>query len=197
MNTNDFELENMRQQMTMLKNKLNEQEIVNDRLIRHSMKNTAGNINRTYIWLIVLAIVLVPYGYWAFVKLSNFSVAFWIGSSIFMLVCAGATLYNKRNLSDTNLMTNNLVDVRRRMARAKKFDSDWLFFGIPALILWLAWFFYEAYKVNGSLFGHPMFWGGCFGGIIGAIIGFSIHFKTQRQYQGIIDQIEDLTTENN
>ena len=29
-----------------------------------------------------------------------------------------------------------------------------------------------------------------------AIIGFSIHFKTQRQYQEIIDQIEDLTAEN-
>ena len=29
-----------------------------------------------------------------------------------------------------------------------------------------------------------------------SIIGFSIHFKTQRQYQEIIDQIEDLTAEN-
>ncbi len=25
--------------------------------------------------------------------------------------------------------------------------------------------------------------------------GFSIHFKTQRQYQAIIDQIEDITSE--
>ena len=34
---NDFELENMRQQMQTLKNKLNKQEIVNDRLMRRSM----------------------------------------------------------------------------------------------------------------------------------------------------------------
>ena len=40
------------------------------------------------------------------------------------------------------------------------------------------------------------FWGGCIGGIIGAIIGFVVHFKTQRQYQDIIDQIEDITAEN-
>ena len=40
-----FELENMRQQMNTLKKKLDQQEIVNDRLIRRSMKNTAGNIN--------------------------------------------------------------------------------------------------------------------------------------------------------
>ena len=192
---NDFELENMRQQMTMLKNKLNQQEIVNDRLIRHSMKNTASNINRTYIWLIVLSVLMVPYGYWAFVVLSHFSIAFWIGTSIFMLVCGAATYYNKRNVSDTNLMTNNLVDVGRHMARGKKFDADWLFYGIPGSVLWLAWFFYEVYKQNHDLFSHPMFWAGCVGGTIGAFVGFSIHFKTQRQYQDIIDQIEDLTQE--
>ena len=196
MTNNDFELENMREQLSTLKNKLNKQEIVNDHFIRHSMKRTAGNINRTYIWLIILSVVIVPYGYWVFVVLSNFSVAFWIATSIFMLVCGGATYYNKRNLTDSNLMTNNLIEVGRRMARAKKFDADWLFFGIPALILWLAWFFYEVYKQNHDLLMHPLFWAGCVGGIIGAIIGFSIHFKTQRQYQEIIDQIEDLTAEN-
>ena len=193
MTNNDFELENMREQLSTLKNKLNKQEIVNDHFIRHSMKSTAGNINRTYIWLIILSVVMVPYGYWVFVVLSNFSVAFWIATSIFMLVCGGATYYNKRNLTDSNLMTNNLIEVGRRMARAKKFDADWLFFGIPALILWLAWFFYEVYKQNHDLLMHPLFWAGCVGGIIGTIIGFSIHFKTQRQYQEIIDQIEDLT----
>ena len=186
----------MREQLSTLKNKLNKQEIVNDHFIRHSMKSTAGNINRTYIWLIILSVVMVPYGYWVFVVLSNFSVAFWIATSIFMLVCGGATYYNKRNLTDSNLMTNNLIEVGRRMARAKKFDADWLFYGIPGIILWLAWFFYEVYKQNHDLLMHPLFWAGCVGGIIGAIIGFSIHFKTQRQYQEIIDQIEDLTAEN-
>ena len=196
MTNENFELENMRQQMQTLKKKLDQQEIVNDRLIRHSMKNTAGNIKRTYFWLIFLSVLMVPYGYWVFVMLSNFSIAFWIATSIYMLVCAAATYYNKRNLSDSNLMTNNLMEVGRRMARAKKFDADWLIIGIPGVILWLAWFFYEVYKQNHDLLMHPLFWAGCIGGVIGAIIGFSIHFKTQRQYQEIIDQIEDLTAED-
>ena len=183
----------MRQQMQTLKNKLDQQEIVNDRLIRHSMKSTAGNIKRTYFWLIFLSVLMVPYSYWVFVMLSNFSIAFWIATSIFMLVCGGATYYNKRNLSDSNLMNNNLIEVGRCMARAKKFDADWLFFGIPGVILWLAWFAYEVYKQNHDLLMHPLFWSGCIGGAIGAIIGLSIHFKTQHQYQEIIDQIEDLT----
>lgn len=191
----DTQLEEMRQQMLTLKKKLEKQEIINDRLIRRSMKNTAGNIRRTYLITIAVSILMVPYGYWAFVTLSHFSVAFWIGTSIFMLVCGGATLYNRRNLSDARLMTNNLIDVRRRMACAKKFDSDWLFFSTPAVILWLSWFMYEVYKQNHDLLSHPLFWAGCIGGTIGVIVGLSIHFKTQRQYQKIISQIEDFTSE--
>ena len=196
MTNENFELENMRQQMETLKKKLDQQEIVNDRFIRHSMEKTASNISRRYNIIMVLGILMVPYFYWVFIKQCGFSMTFWIASSVFMLVCVGATYYNSRNLNDSNMMTNNLIEVGRRMARAKKFDADWLFFGIPALILWLAWFFYEVYKQNHDLLMHPLFWAGCVGGIIGAIIGFSIHFKTQRQYQEIIDQIEDITAEN-
>ena len=52
--TNDFELENMRQQMETLKKKLDQQEIVNDRFIRHSMKKTAGNISRRYYFIMAV-----------------------------------------------------------------------------------------------------------------------------------------------
>ena len=194
MNEN-FDFENMRQQMTTLKNKLNQQEIVNDRLIRRSMKDTAGNINRRYTIVMVLGLFMIPYTYWVFIKLSGFTVAFWLFTCVFMLICVGATYYNSRNISDSNLMTNNLLDVRRSMARAKKFDANWLFFGIPGIIIFMGWFMYETYQTQGGGIDNPFFWGGCFGGIIGAIIGFMMHFKTQRQYQDIIDQIEDLTKE--
>ena len=195
MNNENFELENMRQQMETLKKKLDQQEIVNDRLIRHSMKKTAGNISRRYYFIMVLCLLMIPYSYWAFVVLSGFSIPFWIFTCIVMMVCLGGTYYNSRNLSDSNMMTNNLVDVRRRMASAKKFDANWLFIGIPLIIIFLGWFMYEAYKIHEGAISNGLFWGGCVGGILGAIWGFSLHFKTQRQYQEILDQIEDLTKE--
>ena len=195
MNEN-FELENMRQQMNTLKKKLEQQEIVNDGLMRRSMKNTAGKINRRYTIAMIAGLFMIPYSYWVFIKLSGFSVAFWIFTCVFMLICVGATYYNSRNISDSNLMTNNLLDVRRHMARAKKFDANWLFFGVPGILLFMGWFMYETYQVQGGGIDNPFFWGGCIGGIIGAIIGFMVHFKTQRQYQDIIDQIEDLTAED-
>ena len=194
MNEN-FNLEEMRQQMTTLKNKLNQQEIVNDRLIRRSMRNEVNNINRRYNIIMAIGILMVPYGYWCFVKLVGLSIFFWIATSIFMLICAGATFYNSRKISDPGLMSHSLVEARKKVASAKKFESNWLLFGIPAVILWMGWFFYEIYQIQGGDFYNGFFLGGCIGGIIGAIIGIKIHLKTQRQYQDVIDQIEDLTAE--
>ena len=194
MNNNDFELENMRQQMTTLKNKLNQQEIVNERLMRRSMRNEVNTITRHYNIIMILGILMVPYFYWVFVKLTGFSMAFWIGSSIFMLICVGATFYNSRKINDPAMMSNSLVEARQKVASAKKFDADWLKFGIPAVILWFVWFVYEIYLQDHD-FANGLFWGGCVSGIIGAIAGFKYHVKTQRQYQEIIDQIEDLTSE--
>ena len=193
MNNNDFDLENMRQQMTTLKNKLNKQEIVNDRLMRRSMKNEVNTITRRYYIIMALGLFMIPYGYWCFVKLCGLSLFFWIVTSIFMLICAGATYYTLRKINDPDMMNRNLVEARKRVASAKKFEANWLFFGIPAVVLWMSWFLYETYQLHGGAVSNGLFWGGCIGGIIGAICGLSLNFKTQRQYQEIIDQIEDLT----
>ena len=189
MNNENFELEDMREQMSTLKKKLNQQEIVNEHLVRRSMKKEVNTITRRYNIVMVLSVLMVPYFYWVFVKLSGFSMAFWIGSSIFMLICGGATFYNTHKISDPDMMSHSLVKARKKVASAKKFDVDWLKFGIPAVILWFGWFTYEVYLQDNDL-ANGLFWGGCVGGVIGAIVGFKIHFKTQRQYQDIIDQIE-------
>ena len=196
MNNEKFEFEEMQQQMATLKNKLNQQEIVNDRLVRRSMRNEVNTITRRYYIIMAIGLFMVPYGYWCFVKLCGLSLLFWIVTSIFMLVCVGATFYTNRKINDPNLMNRNLVEARKKVASAKKFEANWLFFGIPAVVLWLSWFLYEVYQLHGGALTNGIFWGGCIGGIIGAICGLSLNFKTQRQFQDIIDQIEDLTADD-
>ena len=192
---NDMELESMRQQLDTLKEKLNQQDILNDHIIRRSMKKDVNNITRHYYIIIAIGLLMVPYGYWCFVKLCGLSYFFWIVTSIFMLICVGATFYNSRKISDPELMSHSLV-ARKKVASAKKFESNWLLFGIPAVILWISWFFYEIYQIQGGDFNNGFFWGGCVGGIIGAVCGIKMHFKTQRQYQEVIDQIEEIVAEN-
>ncbi len=191
----DSQLEDMRQQMATLKQKLDRQEIINDRVMRKSMKKNVSSISRRYYVLMAVGIFMIPYSYWAFVKLTGLSIAFWIATCIFMLICTAFTYYNSQDIRDSHLMENELIDVRRKVARAKKLDAQWLLIGIPMIIVWLTWFFYEVSILNGSMMFNGLFWGGAISSIIGAVVGFKIHFKTQRQYQEIIDQIENLTQE--
>ena len=191
-NANDMELEAMRQQMETLKKKLDQQEIVNDRIIRNSMRNTANNIKRRYYAIMALTLLMIPYTYMVFILNQGLSMTFWIATSILMLLCAGATYYNSLNVSNTNMMNRNLIEVGQNMARAKKFDANWLFFGIPAAIAWLGWLTWELCQQDSEA-ARYMIYGTICGAVLGVILGFRMHSKTQTQYQEIIDQIEDIT----
>jgi hypothetical protein len=129
-----------------------------------------------------------------FVERLGISLAFWIATAVFMLVCCGATYYNSLNVNIHNAMGRNLIEVSNRMARAKKFDANWLFFGIPAVIVWLGWLTWEFYQLDAET-AHYMFYGIVCGGIFGSIAGFRMHNKTQEQYQEIIDAIEEITAD--
>ena len=193
-NMNETQFEDMRQQMNTLKKKLDEQEIVNDRIMRRSMKQEANNITRRYYVIMALCILMIPYTYMVFILSLGLSLSFWIGTTIFMLVCAGATYYNCQNVVNANIMSRNLVEVGQKMARAKKFDVNWLFVGIPAVIVWLAWLVWELYQQDAETARYCLY--GVIGGAaIGSIAGIKIHTRTLQQYQDIIDQIEELTAD--
>ena len=188
---NDMQFEDMRQQMNTLKKKLQQQEIVNDRIIRQSVKRTASNIKNRYYVIMGLCLLMIPYTYMVFIMSMGLSLTFWIGTAVFMLICGVATYYNCQNVTTSNMMSKNLIEVSQNMARAKKFDVNWLYFGIPAVIAWLGWLSWELYQKD-AFSARYMIYGTICGAVIGAICGCKMHFKTQRQYQEIIDQIADL-----
>lgn len=189
----DTQFEEMRKQMEMLKSKLDKQEIVNEKILRKSMKKNMNNITRRYTILMVLALLMIPYAYYVFVNMMGYSIGFWIATVVFMLISCGFTVWNGRDLYTGNLMEKNLLEVRQKMALAKKRDNQWMLFGFPMLILWLAYFVYEVYQKGGAEEVHTLLMASAFGGAVGLILGLTIHFKTQREYQEIIDQIEEMT----
>ena len=185
------EFEDMREQMNILKMKLQEQAIVNERVLRHSMKRSMTGINRRYTFVSILCLLMIPYSYWAFVELSGMSFYFWIATCVLMLICFGYTLYNGRHLS-SRLFEKDLVEARTKVAEAKKLDHDWLKIGIPLAVLWLAFFAYEQYRLyNGGDW--KILVASCIiGAVVGAAIGLKMHFRIQDDYEQIIGDLEDL-----
>ena len=186
----DYELDEMRQQMAILKDKLENQTIVNDRFIRRSIKRGVNTINRRYLVIGIIALAMIPYGYWAFVMIGGLSVALWLASCLMMLIVVGFMIYNSRDMRDNALMNGNLLDVKRKVTQAQKRDANWLWFGIPMALAWGAWAVYEmSQKMGDNEYIVPC----CIVGVlVGALIGLKVHFKTQRRFNEIIEQIEDL-----
>ena len=186
------EFEDMRQQMNILKEKLQRQDIVNENVMRRIMKRNVTGISRRYTFISILCILMIPYSYWAFVKLSGMSIFFWAATSVFMLLCLGYTIYNGRHLN-SHLVEKDLVKARSEVANAKKLDRDWLKIGIPIAILWLGYLGYELSKLGlgDNLIPTIIILVVC--ALLGAAIGLKIHFKNQEEYEEIIDEIDDFT----
>ena len=194
---NNSQLDDMLCQMEVLRKKLEQQQIVNDHLMHRSMKRNVSFLKRQCYTSVLICVLMVPCSYLSFVEIAGLSLVFWIATSVFMLACAATAFYNGRDVCDDNLMEYELVEVSHKMAQAKKFHSQCLLRTLPVLFLWIAWYGYEIYQKSGGN-DSDMFafaFGGTLGGIIGGIFGFRLHMKIQRQYQEIIDQIEDLTKE--
>ena len=192
----DFELDEMRQQMAILKNKLDNQTIVNDRLIRRAVKNSVSTINKRYLVISIIAFAIIPYGYWAFVKLNGLSIPLWIAMSVLMLAVIGFCIYNGHEMRKNDFVSDNLLDTKRKTLKAQKRDAMWPYFGIPVAIGWAAWVGWEmTQKLEGDFLKYFIPWF-----IIcvtaGALIGLKVHFKTQRHFRDILEQIEDVEDEN-
>ena len=115
----DTQFEEMRQQLTILKEKLNQQEIINDRLLRQSMRRNVTDINRRYLIISILCLFMIPYGYWAFVYLNGMSIGFWAASSVVMLIAFIYTFFNGKDLRSQHLLSANLLEAYQTVARAK------------------------------------------------------------------------------
>ncbi|MBP5562313.1 MAG: hypothetical protein J6X70_11050 [Muribaculaceae bacterium] len=191
----DYELDNMRQQMAILQEKLDKQTIVTDRIMRNAIRKSMGSISKRYLMVIILAIIMIPYSYWAFVMLSGMSMALWIATSLLMVACAIFTYYNGKSLRDSELLEANLLESKKRVARSKKRDNIWLYFSLPIMLLWTAWVAWElAEKLGNTRIAIITI---AIGFVVGLLLGLKIHLRNQRNYREILNQIEDLenTTE--
>ena len=190
----DKDFEEMRQQMNILKEKLQQQEIVNEKVFRRSTRKSLKGINRRYTFVSILCILMVPYSYWAFVKLTGMSIWLWLATCILMLIAFVYTQYTGRFIS-SRVFEKDLVQARAKVAKAKKLDHDWLKIGIPLIVLWLAYFGYEMYKVIGGEDGIYIVVMCVVCALLGGAVGLKVHFKNQDNYEQVIEEIDDFTKE--
>lgn len=192
MNDN-FELENMRQQMDLLKQKLAQQEIVNDALIRQSVKKNTSYVNRNYRLLFILDIISIPLCYLIFCNYMHQPVWLWLYITVGLLYDAWHRCRIFRLIGDSHLYEQSLLEVRKKVLKVKKYERIFNIISYPLLFLWFVLFFYNAYLIAHypSVF-HTVI---CFifAVVLGFGLGYSFDRKVTKHYQEILQQIEDVT----
>lgn len=132
------ELQELREQFNLINEKLEKQVIVNEALIKESMKKKLSYINRTYkmyVWALVITTPLLI----ALLALHKASLGLWIFIVVTLLVefFLNSRLYRKLNTKD--LMSLGHVEAVERVAVFKKnYKKITIAMLVPAMVLFVS-----------------------------------------------------------
>ena len=190
------ELQDMREQMALLKETLKNEQIINDRLIRESMRQKVSSIHRR-AWIVgICALYVCTFGIWSF---HNMGFTWWFNGAtvLLMIYSMFETIRIHRRFDKGMVMTD---DLRTAAHAARQLKQDYirsLHIGLALVFLWIIWLGVEV------IFGHTIYADSSLGvriallasmlvgGVIGGIIGYAIHKKVLRLCDDIIRQVEE------
>lgn len=185
------ELEEMRSQISILKQQLEKQNIINDTHIRNSMKSKANDLHKTIRGTVgggIFALIYCP----IYFHFMGCSLPFVIVTTIVLAVCLALTIRQNVVLGRMDFSQGNLVETAEALGSVRKHYIRWTRLAAPAIIIpWYAWCMYEFIRLDNPG-GIVLLVCATVGGIIGGMIGFSINRKVVRQANEILAQIEEL-----
>lgn len=195
------EMEQMREQMQMLHNKLEKQEIVNDQLVKKSVKSEMSWIKKfVYLEFLMLPVIgLVWYGIKMMFDLS------WLNFAILMVMSTVDVIWDYRvNIASLDLdkvEKNSLSDTLQKLVKMKQMRTKSFLIMMPLCALWLVWTGVEMWMVLGSFDNDSLQMAAVNGGFVGLIIGIPIglyaairlYRKMQHTNEELIAQIEEYS----
>lgn len=196
METNDIkfnnEIEQMREQLDIMKRKLARQEIINDNLICQAMSRRMSWIKK-FVWLeafLIVPIVIVMYALFMYV----FNLPLWL-YVVIVAACIVDTYADYRiNRTDpSDWIAENLVDTGRKLVKMKRQRMISFAISMAVTIVLFGLFGHEIFSADNSIViigARVGFFIGC---IIGLTVVYMIYRRMQRTNDTLIRQIDELT----
>ncbi|MBE6206473.1 MAG: hypothetical protein E7133_05330 [Rikenellaceae bacterium] len=186
------ELEQMREQLQLLKEKLAREHIVNDRVMRRAVRDKISGVQQRSVAMSIFGTFAIPFVI-VTLLMTGFSTCYVVMTGAFLIISVITELYTMMMLRSRDLRSGNLLSAGIQAARVKRLQQRWLIIGLLFVAVWLSWGAYELHTLfpNAEEF-HAMLISGAVGGVIGGVIGGVVYRRNQRELSEIIDQIEDL-----
>lgn len=196
---NNNELEIMRSQMASFKKQLEQQEIINSRIMSESMKKKFSWIKK----MIIGEIILIPiFLYLAFAAKYYLNLSWWsVVTFVILLLCDIWCDYdiNMRAIKDSDYSRDNLVNTMEKLLRMKQRRTKQAAIMLITLIGLIIWLSIEIslhlISINAATRMWGVFYGGVVGGVIGIAVSWWIYCKMQKTNDEMIKQIEEISKE--
>ena len=193
------ELEIMRSQMASFKKQLEQQEIINSRIMSESMKKKFSWIKK----MIIGEIILIPiFLYLAFAAKYNIDVYWWsVVTFVILLLCDVWCDYdiNMRAIKDSDYSRDNLIDTIEKLVKMKQRRAKQTAIMLTATIVMSIWLLIEIgfhlIAINADTGMWFVFYGGGTGAFIGVAVAWWIYRKMQKTNDEMIKQIEEVSKE--
>lgn len=188
----NFELEEMKQQIRLLKDKLAKETIISEKMMMQSTREKLAYINRKNRMMYIGIPFALIYCNVFFIRM-DYSWMFCVITSLFLIAACLYRLYSHKGVDTKEISTDNLVDISKALIRMNRLGLKWLYFGLPFVLLWGVWFIIESYPKES---GESICIGGGVGFVAGAVIGLRYLRNERRKAQEAIRDIEEYTRED-
>lgn len=198
-NNNISALDEMKQQMQILQNKLDNQVEINDKQLRRAIHSGMSSMLNREMRGLLFSLIFTP-----LLPLYVYEIEqpMWmvIFTLVFMLLCDVIQIVEYSYMYRTSrMMSSNLIDTQQRLLKYKRLEVLYLTYAAPVMVIgFMGTFLYSVY-ING-LFGNtttsflPAVIGGVIGCIIGGVIGIMVFVRPQfRKIDEVTACIADIT----
>lgn len=182
-------MEELKQQFAILTDKLESQEINNERLLRTVMKTKMKSINKYYYWLFFLGLPIIILCFQTFYCKGQVSLLFYVSTVLLAVldtICG--MVINK--MGNNQWQEADLLTARKTLVQMKQRRKKGEIISIPLVIIWLSFFVLEVFRSSANAFMLSTF--AVIGGLLGLGIGLLAYRKMQRTNDELIREIDQL-----
>lgn len=187
-NTMDH-MEELKQQFAILTDKLESQEINNERLFRTVMKTKMKSINKYYYWLFFLGLPIIILCFQTFYSKGQVSLLFYVSTVLLAVldtICG--MVINK--MGNNQWQEADLLTARQTLVQMKQRRKKVEIISIPLVMIWLSFFVLELFSSSTNALMLSILV--VIGGMVGLGIGLLAYRKMQRTNDELIREIDQL-----
>ena len=192
-NLHENEVDNLRQQLAQFKQRLNQEEIISDRLMRHSMNARISIFTKSSVIFDAIGLLVMPF---ILLACHKAGISWYLGLVILLAVIV-EFIYNiicHRKLQRLFASGNDLLTVRRGLLKFKRAERVQMLIAVPLILLWMFVFYWQegifaneltAASTKGLV-------ASAVGIFFGLIICFGFYFCEMHRVNQSVREIDDL-----